>query len=167
MLIAVKGGWIAYQYIFDIIFASYRFYDDDFAASSEVMGTDPLYLMMRRFYLQYLLFFIRFVFSFKINTHGTHAATLMSHSLKDGGLSINSNASTEMQLRSRRKAAKMLVVVVIVFAVCYFPVHLISVLRWDPITFLCRFLIFRKEPQSSLVFVRFTNFLFPLIRRSR
>ncbi len=53
----------------------------------------------------------------------------MSHSLKDGGLSINSNASTEMQLRSRRKAAKMLVVVVIVFAVCYFPVHLISVLR--------------------------------------
>ena len=65
MLIAVKGGWIAYQYIFDIIFASYRFYDDDFAASSEVMGTDPLYLMMRRFYLQYLLFLFVLYFHLK------------------------------------------------------------------------------------------------------
>lgn len=44
-------------------------------------------------------------------------------------LTVNSNASIEMQLRSRRKAAKMLVVVVIVFAVCYFPVHLVSILR--------------------------------------
>ncbi|CAK1543389.1 unnamed protein product [Leptosia nina] len=43
--------------------------------------------------------------------------------------SIHTNASTEGQLRSRRKAAKMLVAVVIMFAVCYFPVHLISVLR--------------------------------------
>ncbi|CAK9821037.1 Orexin receptor type 2 [Anthophora plagiata] len=36
----------------------------------------------------------------------------------------------EMQLRSRRKAAKMLVTVVITFAICYFPVHLLSVLRY-------------------------------------
>ncbi|XP_045523965.1 orexin/Hypocretin receptor type 1-like isoform X1 [Pieris brassicae] len=43
--------------------------------------------------------------------------------------SIHTNASTEGQLRSRRKAAKMLVAVVIMFAVCYFPVHLVSVLR--------------------------------------
>ncbi|XP_050668159.1 orexin/Hypocretin receptor type 1-like [Leptidea sinapis] len=43
--------------------------------------------------------------------------------------SIHTNASTEGQLRSRRKAAKMLVAVVIMFAVCYFPVHLLSVLR--------------------------------------
>ncbi|XP_048006735.1 orexin/Hypocretin receptor type 1-like [Leguminivora glycinivorella] len=43
--------------------------------------------------------------------------------------SIHANASTEGQLRSRRKAAKMLVAVVVMFAVCYFPVHLISVLR--------------------------------------
>ncbi|NP_001127714.1 neuropeptide receptor A16 [Bombyx mori] len=34
------------------------------------------------------------------------------------------------QLRSRRKAAKMLVSVVIMFAVCYFPVHLLSVMRY-------------------------------------
>ncbi|XP_032799788.2 orexin receptor type 1 isoform X2 [Daphnia magna] len=45
-------------------------------------------------------------------------------------LTVNSNASIELQLRSRRKAAKMLVVVVIVFAVCYFPVHLVSILRY-------------------------------------
>ncbi|CAF4873857.1 unnamed protein product [Pieris macdunnoughi] len=43
--------------------------------------------------------------------------------------SIHTNASTEGQLRSRRKAAKMLVAVVVMFAVCYFPVHLVSVLR--------------------------------------
>ncbi|XP_068624900.1 orexin/Hypocretin receptor type 1-like [Battus philenor] len=43
--------------------------------------------------------------------------------------SIHANASTEGQLRSRRKAAKMLVAVVMMFAVCYFPVHLLSVLR--------------------------------------
>ncbi|KAF9797777.1 hypothetical protein SFRURICE_017972, partial [Spodoptera frugiperda] len=42
--------------------------------------------------------------------------------------SIHTNASTEGQLRSRRKAAKMLVAVVVMFAVCYFPVHLLSVL---------------------------------------
>ncbi|XP_043581175.1 orexin receptor type 2-like isoform X1 [Bombus pyrosoma] len=36
----------------------------------------------------------------------------------------------EVQLRSRRKAAKMLVTVVITFAICYFPVHLLSVLRY-------------------------------------
>ncbi|XP_072948111.1 orexin/Hypocretin receptor type 1-like [Epargyreus clarus] len=36
----------------------------------------------------------------------------------------------QSQLRSRRKAAKMLVAVVIMFAVCYFPVHLLSVIRY-------------------------------------
>ncbi|XP_063905594.1 orexin/Hypocretin receptor type 1-like isoform X2 [Zophobas morio] len=42
---------------------------------------------------------------------------------------MNMNASTEGQLRSRRKAAKMLVAVVVMFAICYFPVHLLSILR--------------------------------------
>ncbi|KYB26244.1 Neuropeptide Y receptor-like Protein [Tribolium castaneum] len=42
---------------------------------------------------------------------------------------MNMNASTEGQLRSRRKAAKMLVAVVVMFAFCYFPVHLLSILR--------------------------------------
>ncbi|KAI8432920.1 hypothetical protein MSG28_013830 [Choristoneura fumiferana] len=35
------------------------------------------------------------------------------------------------QLRSRRKAAKMLVAVVIMFAVCYLPVHLLSILTYS------------------------------------
>ncbi|KAJ8924451.1 hypothetical protein NQ315_007248 [Exocentrus adspersus] len=42
---------------------------------------------------------------------------------------MNMNASTEGQLRSRRKAAKMLVAVVVMFAFCFLPVHLLSVLR--------------------------------------
>lgn len=42
---------------------------------------------------------------------------------------MNMNTTTEGQLRSRRKAAKMLVAVVVMFAICYFPVHLLSLLR--------------------------------------
>ncbi|XP_065223915.1 orexin/Hypocretin receptor type 1-like [Planococcus citri] len=42
---------------------------------------------------------------------------------------IPTGSTTESQLRSRRKAAKMLVAVVIMFAICYFPVHLLNVLR--------------------------------------
>ncbi|KAK6633171.1 hypothetical protein RUM43_012915 [Polyplax serrata] len=45
-------------------------------------------------------------------------------------LALNANFTTESQLRSRRKAAKMLVAVVIMFAVCYFPVHLLDILRF-------------------------------------
>lgn len=44
----------------------------------------------------------------------------------------NANVTTETQLRRRRKAAKMLVAVVIMFAVCYFPVHLLDILRFSP-----------------------------------
>ncbi|XP_065167250.1 orexin/Hypocretin receptor type 1-like [Atheta coriaria] len=43
--------------------------------------------------------------------------------------SMVSNASTKGQLRSRKKAAKMLVSVVGMFAICYFPVHLLSLMR--------------------------------------
>ncbi|OWR50755.1 allatotropin receptor [Danaus plexippus plexippus] len=39
-------------------------------------------------------------------------------------------SAEQIQLQSRRKAAKMLVAVVVMFAVCYFPVHLLSVLRY-------------------------------------
>ncbi|XP_046739134.1 orexin receptor type 2-like isoform X1 [Diprion similis] len=42
----------------------------------------------------------------------------------------NNPGNLEGQLRSRRKAAKMLVAVVLMFAVCYFPVHLLSILRY-------------------------------------
>lgn len=64
------------------------------------------------------------------NVSHSRTARLMPQTNKDM-LTVNSNASIEMQLRSRRKAAKMLVVVVIVFAVCYFPVHLMSILRYS------------------------------------
>ncbi|CAH0403079.1 unnamed protein product [Chilo suppressalis] len=52
-------------------------------------------------------------------------------------------SAEQTQLRSRRKAAKMLVAVVIMFAVCYFPIHLLCILRYtmdmeqnDAVTFL-------------------------------
>ncbi|XP_037049143.1 orexin receptor type 1-like isoform X1 [Bradysia coprophila] len=40
------------------------------------------------------------------------------------------NSSTMGQLRARRKAAKMLVAVVVMFASCYFPVHVLNILRY-------------------------------------
>ncbi|XP_039298463.1 orexin receptor type 1 isoform X2 [Nilaparvata lugens] len=59
-----------------------------------------------------------------------HSETVLVHSGNGhGGKGRVANNSTECQLRSRRKAAKMLVAVVVMFAVCYFPVHLISILR--------------------------------------
>ncbi|XP_041975381.1 orexin receptor type 1-like [Aricia agestis] len=39
-------------------------------------------------------------------------------------------SAEQCQMRSRRNAAKMLVAVVIMFAVCFFPVHLLSILRY-------------------------------------
>lgn len=39
------------------------------------------------------------------------------------------NSSTMGQLRARRKAAKMLVAVVVMFASCFFPVHVLNILR--------------------------------------
>ena len=41
----------------------------------------------------------------------------------------NISKATELQTRSRRKAAKMLVAVVIMFAISFLPVHIISVVR--------------------------------------
>ncbi|CRK91360.1 CLUMA_CG005033, isoform A [Clunio marinus] len=41
-----------------------------------------------------------------------------------------SNATTMGQLRARRKASKMLVAVVIMFAACYFPVHALNIIRY-------------------------------------
>ena len=52
-------------------------------------------------------------------------------------LNTNANVTIEGQLRSRRKAAKMLVAVVIMFAGCYFPVHVLSILRYVEMMSLC------------------------------
>ncbi|XP_055918850.1 orexin receptor type 2-like isoform X2 [Eupeodes corollae] len=46
------------------------------------------------------------------------------------GNSTIGNSSTMGQLRARRKAAKMLVAVVVMFATCYFPVHVFNLLRY-------------------------------------
>ncbi|KAK9887507.1 hypothetical protein WA026_023057 [Henosepilachna vigintioctopunctata] len=48
---------------------------------------------------------------------------------QSNSFAMNMNTTTEGQLKSRKKAAKMLVAVVIMFAICYFPVHLFSLLR--------------------------------------
>jgi hypocretin (orexin) receptor 2 len=42
--------------------------------------------------------------------------------------SKKSNVANE-QLNARRKVAQMLISVVVAFAVCYFPVHLLNILR--------------------------------------
>jgi len=44
-----------------------------------------------------------------------------------GNASVTHMTATEAQLKSRRKAAKMLCAVVIFFAVCYLPVHFLSI----------------------------------------
>ncbi|XP_022914661.2 orexin/Hypocretin receptor type 1-like [Onthophagus taurus] len=61
------------------------------------------------------------------------SGTVNHHPLNSNNRSVNSfpntNVNLEGQLRSRKKAAKMLVAVVVMFAVCYFPVHLLNALR--------------------------------------
>ncbi|KAL5287693.1 NPFFR2.2 family protein [Megaselia abdita] len=44
------------------------------------------------------------------------------------GTCLPTNSSTMGQLQARRKAAKMLVAVVVIFALCFLPIHLISIL---------------------------------------
>lgn len=48
---------------------------------------------------------------------------------QENSFSMNMNTSTEGQLKSRRKAAKMLVAVVVMFALCYFPVYLFNIIK--------------------------------------
>ncbi|XP_012283807.1 orexin receptor type 2-like, partial [Orussus abietinus] len=55
--------------------------------------------------------------------HNLSARVCQANGIIPGG------GNPEGQLRSRRKAAKMLVAVVLMFAICYFPVHLWSILR--------------------------------------
>ncbi|XP_034238262.1 orexin receptor type 1-like [Thrips palmi] len=46
------------------------------------------------------------------------------------GLAQGRRSGWRVRTRSRRKAAKMLVAVVLLFAICYLPVHLLSILRY-------------------------------------
>ncbi|XP_047120330.1 orexin receptor type 2-like [Schistocerca piceifrons] len=62
------------------------------------------------------------------NGHNSTAPPLTSFASRRSAM--GANAATEVQLRSRRKAAKMLVAVVVMFALCYLPVHLLNILRY-------------------------------------
>ncbi|KAI5731297.1 hypothetical protein M8J77_007798 [Diaphorina citri] len=72
------------------------------------------------------------------------------------------NSTTESQILSRRKAAKMLVVVVSMFAACYFPVHLLSIVRtiWDvpqteataTLSNFCHFLVFANSAINPIIY---------------
>lgn len=62
----------------------------------------------------------------------TTTTIILITSDKGSGLSQGeSNSTTIAQLRARRKASKMLVAVVIMFAACYFPVHALSIIRYS------------------------------------
>ncbi|XP_047002571.1 orexin receptor type 2-like [Schistocerca americana] len=61
---------------------------------------------------------------------GHHATFAPSGSVGSRRVPMAGNSTTEAQLRSRRKAAKMLVAVVAMFAICYLPVHLLNILRY-------------------------------------
>lgn len=50
---------------------------------------------------------------------------------RNGAIRIVTNAPYEGQIGSRRKAAKMLIAVVVMFGLCYLPVHLINTLRYS------------------------------------
>ncbi|XP_076341272.1 orexin receptor type 2-like [Tachypleus tridentatus] len=57
--------------------------------------------------------------------------TAMSQSCRTRKTRIcSANTGCEGQIRCRRKAAKMLIAVVVVFGICYLPVHLLNTLRY-------------------------------------
>ncbi|XP_036147762.1 orexin receptor type 2 isoform X2 [Monomorium pharaonis] len=62
----------------------------------------------------------------KSDIPGHNLSTRVCHSTE---IPLSGGGNPEGQLRSRRKAAKMLVAVVITFAICFLPVHLLSILR--------------------------------------
>lgn len=65
----------------------------------------------------------------KSNTIPGHRE-LRDQQSKYGYIRRSNNSSTMGHIKARRKAAKMLVAVVLVFATCYFPVHVFNILRY-------------------------------------
>ncbi|GAB6029866.1 hypothetical protein CHUAL_005574 [Chamberlinius hualienensis] len=65
----------------------------------------------------------------KVNV--TKSCSSVKKSLRSGCSTMSTTTSVDGKVRSRRKAAKMLIAVVIMFGVCYFPVHLMNVLRYS------------------------------------
>lgn len=88
--------------------------------------------MILSYVLPLLLMSIAYIQIIKVlwkSGSASHQVLDISGSRHVNSFQMNMNASTEGQLKSRRKAAKMLVAVVVMFAICYFPVHTLSVLR--------------------------------------
>ena len=46
------------------------------------------------------------------------------------GTKMQHQGSHEAALNTRRKVAKMMIAVVLVFAICYLPVHTLNIVRW-------------------------------------
>ncbi|KYM82895.1 Orexin receptor type 2 [Atta colombica] len=70
---------------------------------------------------------IKYLFRSKSKEHSQ--ALLSTRICRSTEIPLSGGGNPEGQLRSRRKAAKMLVAVVITFSICFFPVHLLSILR--------------------------------------
>jgi hypothetical protein len=64
----------------------------------------------------------------KINNNNNNSSTNINYTMASGSTA----AKTKMknQLIARRKAAKMLISVAVMFAICYLPIHLLNVLRF-------------------------------------
>ncbi|XP_066143019.1 orexin receptor type 2-like [Euwallacea fornicatus] len=83
--------------------------------------------------------------------------------------SMNMNTSTEGQLKSRRKAAKMLVSVVLVFALCLTPLHFMNIIKDSldhtqvnrALFLLCHWLLYANSAVNPLIY----NFMSGKFRR--
>ncbi|CAG9766133.1 unnamed protein product [Ceutorhynchus assimilis] len=99
--------------------------------------TDIVFMIVRMamfYFFPLILMSIAYIQIIRILWSNTESnqATLPANSTGSGSanaFSMNMNSSTEGQLKSRKKAAKMLVAVVAMFALCFLPVHVISILR--------------------------------------
>ena len=66
------------------------------------------------------------------------------------GRSVQSQVDVQQQ--ARRNVAKMLIAVVVVFALCYFPVHALGILRFEDTVTLTSLYNFRRKHHVIHVF---------------
>ncbi|NP_001161621.1 orexin receptor-like protein [Saccoglossus kowalevskii] len=59
---------------------------------------------------------------------GSYESCDSKKNASNGNSHVSTKAS-ESQLKSRRKVAKMLIIVVVIFTICYLPLHLLNILR--------------------------------------
>ncbi|XP_035231285.1 orexin receptor type 2-like [Stegodyphus dumicola] len=95
------------------------------------------FLFMSFFYIQIVkvLWNKNIPGSAEVNSRQIRTAVVKSSgngaiSLTSATATSSSSSGIETQIRSRRKAAKMIISVVVLFGLCYMPVHLINTLRY-------------------------------------